>query len=135
MCFKLGKDKFLLDRGFVRCKLPYEFVHPALLKSKQFSASDANSSRLATFSRNVVERKFGRLDKWGILRNTLDTNYFPKIGSIFRILCAVDNKYGAPLVEESKQRELGIYIFYYVYIYIKSVYVFEYSNAYIYEYN
>ncbi len=73
--------------------------------STQFTSQAANESRLTTFNRNTIERFFGRLQNWKILQHRLDNHYLPKCGGLYRILCATDNRFRSPLINDSEQRQ------------------------------
>ncbi len=97
----------MVDRGFTQCDTVFELYHPEVMKrnTTQFTAHDANQSRLETFNRNTVERFFGRLQRWKIFSNKLDNHYLPKCGGLYRILCATNNRFKEPLVTEHAQSQ------------------------------
>lgn len=70
-----------------------KIVHPIALPKniKQLNASQANISRRVTRVRNVIEREFGRLKHWKILKNTVDSNLIPKIHDITKLIMAIQN--------------------------------------------
>ena len=49
---------------------------------KQMKEEAANITRFVTRLRNIVERSFGRLKQWKILRNVIDTNNIPKLDDL-----------------------------------------------------
>ncbi|CAF1108216.1 unnamed protein product [Rotaria sordida] len=93
-------DEFLGDRGFrdvdderFTVRIPF-----SLNKNQvQLSTENANATRKITKLRNCIERGFARLKQWKIINATIDTNLISKLGSLLRILGAIDNKYFEPL--------------------------------------
>ncbi|CAF1372453.1 unnamed protein product, partial [Rotaria sp. Silwood1] len=89
-------DEFIGDKGFrdadderITVRIPL-----SLQKGQtRLSIRDANTKRKITKLRNCIERGFGRLKQWKIIGSIIDTNLIFKIGSLLKILGAVDNIY------------------------------------------
>ncbi|CAF1161060.1 unnamed protein product [Rotaria sordida] len=89
-------DEFIGDRGFRNVDNERFTVRipPSLAKDQvQLSTQDANTTRKITKLRNCIEHGFGRLKKWRIIGSVIDNNLISKVGSLLRILGAIDNKY------------------------------------------
>jgi hypothetical protein len=93
-------DEFIGDRGFrdideerFTIRIPFSLAKNQV----QLSTQDANATRKITKLRNCIERGFGRLKQWKIINSVVDTNLVSRIGSLLRILGAIDNKYFPPL--------------------------------------
>lgn len=101
--FHKEKDHFLADRGFLHIKEEdgiFSLQCPVGLSpnKKQLSTEEANSSRLVTRFRNVVERAFGRLkERWKIIGGIIDNGLWQKLHDLIRLLAAIDNAYLDPL--------------------------------------
>lgn len=97
-------DVLVIDRGF---RDSIDFLNECGFKTQmpvflpksctQHSTSDANSSRLVTKIRWVVEAANGRLKKWRFLDNVVCNSHIPSIGDYVRIVCSLINKYRPPL--------------------------------------
>ncbi len=100
-------DIFVLDRGFRDCiemlqSLGYEVESPAFLgKASQHSTEEANTSRLVTKIRWVVESVNGRLKKWEFLNKVLANQHIQPIGDYVQIIAAICNKYRPPIKRDS----------------------------------
>ncbi|CAF3930089.1 unnamed protein product [Rotaria sp. Silwood1] len=96
-------DMFIGDRGFSRCKGKWNLYTPdSICKGEaQLTTTKANQTRCITRVRNAIERGFGRLKQWKFVDCVVNTEYVPIIGTVMRILCAVDNAYFSELVEDS----------------------------------
>ncbi len=101
-------DVFILDRGFTRCVSIYGFVCPETIQTgcSQLTAEQANFTRKVTKCRNIIERGFGRLKQWKILKNVINNRYIPKLHKLVRILAATDNLFGAPLWGEKETDQM-----------------------------
>ena len=96
-------DLCIVDRGF---RDVVEFLEerglcvqmPVYLKkgSKQHSTEDANTSRLITKIRWIVESINGRLKQWRFFDKVVSNHYIPHIGEFLRIIAAISNKYRTP---------------------------------------
>nr|XP_034306236.1 uncharacterized protein LOC117682550 [Crassostrea gigas] len=64
---------------------------------KQMTTESANTSRLVTKIRWVVESANSRIKQWKYLRHVLPTSQTPYIGDFIRIVCAICNRYMKPL--------------------------------------
>lgn len=64
---------------------------------KQHTTKEANSSRLVTKIRWVVDAANGRIKKWLYLNNVVHNSQIPYIGDFVRIVCSMINKYRPPL--------------------------------------
>eukprot|EP00475_Leptophrys_vorax_P020328 TRINITY_DN277_c0_g1_i4.p1 TRINITY_DN277_c0_g1~~TRINITY_DN277_c0_g1_i4.p1 ORF type:complete len:333 (-),score=71.59 TRINITY_DN277_c0_g1_i4:1529-2527(-) len=84
----IEEDEGLADRGFSRCnqKFPLHFPRSIL-------RVDANVSRKITRFRGIIERCFGRLKQFKILRYTIDSNWIPKLHDLIRALAAIVNAF------------------------------------------
>ncbi|XP_053378556.1 uncharacterized protein LOC123541039 [Mercenaria mercenaria] len=102
--FVKEKDIIVVDRGFrdsvslledlgLRAEMPAFMTKGA----KQMPTDDANSSRMVTKIRWVVESANARIKAWKYLDHVLPTSQVPYIGDYVRIVCAVCNKYLPPL--------------------------------------
>ncbi|CAF5090643.1 unnamed protein product, partial [Rotaria sp. Silwood1] len=89
-------DEFIGDKGFRDADDERFTVRIPLSLQKgqtRLSTRDANTKRKITKLRNCIEREFGRLKQWKIIGSIIDTNLIFKIGSLLKILGAVDNIY------------------------------------------
>ncbi|KAK3084039.1 hypothetical protein FSP39_007185 [Pinctada imbricata] len=106
------KDIFIVDRGF-RDALPYlkelgiQAEMPTFLRKgeTQMSTEDANSSRLVTKVRWVVESANARIKQWRYLDHILPTNQIPYIGDYIRIVCSITNRYFPPFSTGSSEAD------------------------------
>ncbi|XP_062581928.1 uncharacterized protein LOC134243712 [Saccostrea cucullata] len=97
-------DIFIVDRGF-RDSMEYleelgiKACMPSFMKKgeKQLSTQDANTSRLVTKIRWVVESSNARIKRWKFLDRILPTSQVPYIGDYIKIVCSISNKYYPPL--------------------------------------
>ncbi|VDH88958.1 Hypothetical predicted protein [Mytilus galloprovincialis] len=83
---------------------------PTFMKEKQMSDADANTSRMVTKIRWVVESANARIKNFRYLDRVLPTNYVPFIGDYIHIVCAISNKYLQPLskaINEDEDIELA----------------------------
>ncbi|XP_033729800.1 uncharacterized protein LOC117318996 [Pecten maximus] len=64
---------------------------------KQFTTEEANSSRLVTKIRWIVESVNGRIKQWKFLQNIVPNNQIPYIGDYVQLICALCNRYLTPL--------------------------------------
>ncbi|XP_056011994.1 uncharacterized protein LOC125671681 [Ostrea edulis] len=98
-------DIFVVDRGF-RDSLDYLqemgicAKMPTFLRKgeKQMSTENANTSRLVSKIRWVVESANARIKQWRYLGHILPSSQIPYIGDFVRIACAICNRYLKPLV-------------------------------------
>ncbi|XP_053405404.1 uncharacterized protein LOC128558951 [Mercenaria mercenaria] len=102
--FVAENDVFIVDRGFRDSLAMLEDmgIHaemPAFMQKgqKQMTTEDANTSRLVTKVRWVVESANARIKRWKYLDHVLPTTQVPFIGDFVRIVCAISNKYFPPL--------------------------------------
>ncbi|XP_069130365.1 uncharacterized protein [Argopecten irradians] len=98
------EDVLIVDRGFRDLveflgEIGIESHMPAfLLKGqKQHSSEEANTSRLVTKIRWVVESVNSRIKQWKYLANIVPNTQIPYIGDYVRLICAICNKYKGPL--------------------------------------
>uniref|UniRef100_A0A8W8K9K7 DDE Tnp4 domain-containing protein n=1 Tax=Magallana gigas TaxID=29159 RepID=A0A8W8K9K7_MAGGI len=61
------------------------------------TTESANTSRLVTKIRWVVESANSRIKQWNYLQHVLPTSQIPYIGDFIRIVCAICNRYMKPL--------------------------------------
>uniref|UniRef100_A0A8W8M755 DDE Tnp4 domain-containing protein n=1 Tax=Magallana gigas TaxID=29159 RepID=A0A8W8M755_MAGGI len=61
------------------------------------TTESANTSRLVTKIRWVVESANSRIKQWKYLQHVLPTSQIPYIGDFIRIVCAICNRYMKPL--------------------------------------
>ena len=99
------EDEFLCDRGFDRCEVPFKLHTPKSIRKGelQLSPSKANATRMITRFRNVNEIANGRLKHFKILRDTINTNYIPKLICIIRLIAAIINAFYDPILSENEQ--------------------------------
>ena len=96
-------DLCIVDRGF---RDVVEFLEerglcvqmPVYLKkgSKQLSTEDANTSRLITKIRWIVESINGRLKQWLFFEKVVSNHYIPHFGDFLRIIAAISIKIRDP---------------------------------------
>ena len=79
--FLPGINEFMADRGFKNEYKGFKVHKPLSIKGneKQLSREQANTTRMVTRLRFVVEAAFGRLKQWKILKHTIDTNLLPSL--------------------------------------------------------
>lgn len=105
-------DILIVDRGFrdsieflnnlgIQSEMP--FFLPK--KQKQHSTTEANTSRLVTSIRWVVESANGRIKQWKSLDNVVPNSQIPFIGANVKIVCAICNKYRSDLITKSSTFE------------------------------
>ncbi|KAL4231065.1 hypothetical protein ACF0H5_008648 [Mactra antiquata] len=97
-------DIFVVDRGFrdsftLLEDLGIKVKMPSFMKKgdKQLSTKDANSSRLVTKVRWVVEAANARIKRWRYLAHVLPNTQIPFICDYINIVCGICNKYLPPL--------------------------------------
>ncbi|XP_069109614.1 uncharacterized protein [Argopecten irradians] len=105
-------DLLVVDRGFrdsldflndlgLKCKMP-----PFLNRGqKQHPTEEANSSRLITKIRWIVESVNGRLKQWKYLQNIVPNSQIPAIGDYLRLVAALCNRYRTPLNTGSTEED------------------------------
>ncbi|CAC5384487.1 unnamed protein product [Mytilus coruscus] len=105
-------DIRILDRGFRDAVdfLEEMGVHskmPSFLKKgqKQHTVEEANSSRLITKIRWVVESVNGRLKLWRYLANVVPNTQIPHIGEDIKLVAAICNKYKPPLNSGNQEED------------------------------
>jgi len=111
MNFLQPNDVLVLDRGFrdvldLLTENNIKSVMPELLQRKQaqFTTEQANSSRLTTMIRWVVEGANGKVkNKYGFFDSTIPVTYLPKLGNLYQIGCALINAYTAPMRTDSDE--------------------------------
>uniref|UniRef100_A0A8W8JJ17 Sushi domain-containing protein n=1 Tax=Magallana gigas TaxID=29159 RepID=A0A8W8JJ17_MAGGI len=64
---------------------------------KQMSTADANTSRLVTKIRWVVESANARIKRWKFFDRVLPSSQVPFISDFIKIVCGISNKYFPPL--------------------------------------
>lgn len=64
---------------------------------KQMTTEEANTIRLVTKVRWLVESANARIQNWKYLQHVLPTNQTPYIGDYVSIVCSISNKYFPPL--------------------------------------
>lgn len=100
ICNWLEKDDiFVVDRGFRDSldfleELGIQAHMPSFMSKgeKQMTAESANTSRLVTKIRWVVESANSRIKQWKYLQHVLPTSQIPYIGDFIRIVCAICNR-------------------------------------------
>lgn len=106
------EDIFIVDRGFrdsldfledfgINAKMP-SFLQKG---QAQMTTEEANTSRLVTKVRWVVESANERIKSWRYLANVLPTNKVPYIKDYICIVCALANKYLPPLATDQDNDE------------------------------
>ncbi|XP_065923262.1 uncharacterized protein [Magallana gigas] len=108
-------DIFIIDRGF-RDSVAYleelgiQAIMPAFMKKgeKQMSTPDANTSRLVTKIRWVVESANARIKRWKLLDCILPTSQIPFIGDYVKIVCSISNKYYPPLSSGDRDADMAV---------------------------
>ncbi|XP_037050737.1 uncharacterized protein LOC119084780 [Bradysia coprophila] len=103
-------DYFLLDRGYRDVKdetveKGFSVFMPSLLTGKRinFDCDEANSSRMVTMFRWVVEAVNARIKNvFPFFKHTIEGTYVPKIMRFNRIACAIINAYFEPLTKNKE---------------------------------
>lgn len=99
-------DIMLVDKGYDRVVEHLTEDHDLLVfmpkflvkGKKQYTTDEANSKRLVTASRWVVEARNGHLkSKFGFFRSTVPMQHVKNIGDFVRIGCAIINAYCKPI--------------------------------------
>ncbi|XP_062596569.1 uncharacterized protein LOC134258027 [Saccostrea cucullata] len=109
------EDIFVVDRRF-RDSLDYleeigiKAKMPSFLAKgdKQMSTENANTSRLVTKIRWVVESANARIKQWHYLGHILPSSQIPYIGDFVRIVCAISNKYLKPLASGDTEEDQAL---------------------------
>jgi len=98
------EDVMVVDRGFrdsidMLTEMGIHTEMPRFLPrgQKQFTTEEANSSRLVTKIRWIVESVNGRIKQWKFLQNVVPNTQIPFIGEYVQLICALCNKYLTPL--------------------------------------
>ncbi|XP_033726743.1 uncharacterized protein LOC117316313 [Pecten maximus] len=98
------EDVMVVDRGFrdsidMLTEMGIHTEMPRFLSrgQKQFTTEEANSSRLVTKIRWIVESVNGRIKQWKFLQNIVPNNQIPYIGDYVQLICALCNRYLTPL--------------------------------------
>jgi hypothetical protein len=107
----------IVDRGYrdainllgnlgLECKVP-----PLLLVvrgQRQYSTEEANTARLVTKTRWIVEARNGHIKLlFKFFRGQIPIHHVPHIGSYFRIACAIINRYFPPIEMQGATAELA----------------------------
>ena len=107
-------DVFIVDRGFRDVleflrSLGFQCEMPCYLQKgqSQHTVEEANSSRLITKIRWVVESANGRIKQWKFLDKVIPNHYVCYIGDFVRIVCSLVNCFRAPLISDLGYDELG----------------------------
>lgn len=108
-------DIFIVDRGFrdvsgYLIEEGYEVKMPQYLQkgNSQHSTEEANTSRLVTKVRWVVESVNTRIKQWKFFDKVVSNHYIPYIGDFLRIVCALFNCYRPHLADmDSSSKELA----------------------------
>jgi hypothetical protein len=98
-------DIVIVDRGYrdsltLLDEIGVKHWMPPLLnkKVKQFTADEANKSRLITKTRWIVEARNGHIkSKYKFFRSTVPMAHLTTIGDFFRICCALLNAFSPPM--------------------------------------
>lgn len=105
-------DVMIVDRGFrdatdVLEDLGVKTEMPKFLPKgqKQFTCEEANTSRMVTKVRWVVESVNGRLKQWKYLQNIVPNNQIPDIGENVKLIGAICNKYKPPLSSGDQEND------------------------------
>ena len=80
-----------------------------LVGSAQHSTADANSSRVVTKIRWIIEAVNSRIKKWKYFANVLSNMNWPHIESDFLIICAIINKFRPQIASTDDFDKIGIY--------------------------
>uniref|UniRef100_A0A8W8MLA5 DDE Tnp4 domain-containing protein n=1 Tax=Magallana gigas TaxID=29159 RepID=A0A8W8MLA5_MAGGI len=75
---------------------------------KQLSTDAANTSRLVTKIRWVVESANARIKQWKYLSYILPSSQIPFIGDYVRIVCSICNRYLKPLASGSVEEDQAL---------------------------
>jgi hypothetical protein len=88
----------------LECKIP-----PLLLRGqRQYSTEEANTARLITKTRWIVEARNGHIKLlFKFFRGQIPIHHVPHIGSYFRIACAIINRYFPPIEMQGATAELA----------------------------
>lgn len=93
-------DLFVIDRGFRDALLflqnkGYNYRMPSFLGAtqKQHTAAEANTSRLVTKIRWIIESVNSRIKKWRYFANILNNNNITYIEEDFKNICAIINAF------------------------------------------
>ncbi|XP_062599343.1 uncharacterized protein LOC134260823 [Saccostrea cucullata] len=108
-------DIFVIDRGFrdsldyleqmgIKAKMPSFMVKG----EKQMGTENANTSKLVTKIRWVVESANARIKQWHYLGKILPSSQIPHIGDFVRIVCAISNRYLKPLSTGDTEEDLAL---------------------------
>ena len=105
-------DIFIVDRGFrdVSAYLVEEGFNvemPQYLRkgNKQHNTEEANTSRLVTKVRWVVESVNSRIKQWRFFDKVVSNHYIPYIGDFLRIVCSLLNCYRPQLANMDPSSE------------------------------
>ncbi|XP_062613814.1 uncharacterized protein LOC134275560 [Saccostrea cucullata] len=105
-------DIFIVDRGFrdVSAYLKeegfnVEMPHYLQKGNKQHNTEEANTSRLVTKVRWVVESVNSRIKQWKFFDKVVSNHYIPYIGDFLRIVCSLFNCYRPQLANMDPSSE------------------------------
>lgn len=107
------KDVFILDRGFERVKEAleakgYVVSIPCLNKSNaQLTTLEANTSRLCTKQRWVVEAVNSSLKRFSYFKNNVMSTQVPHLYTDFRIAAAIHNAYFRRLYSDDDDPQIA----------------------------
>uniref|UniRef100_A0A8W8ILX5 DDE Tnp4 domain-containing protein n=1 Tax=Magallana gigas TaxID=29159 RepID=A0A8W8ILX5_MAGGI len=97
----------VLSNKFVPNHLGFKHItRDAVIRHKQHKTEDANSSRLITKIRWVVESVNARIKTWRYLARQLPNSQIPYVGEYVRIISALCNKYRPPLSSGDEENDL-----------------------------
>ena len=101
-------DRNLRDSLPLLDSLGYKTYMPKFLNKKQtqFTASEANETRVTTEVRWIVESINGRAKQWKIFDKVIHNTLIPLIGDYFSIVCAIINRFSSTfLYDTSNDKE------------------------------
>ncbi|CAC5381698.1 unnamed protein product [Mytilus coruscus] len=75
--------------------------------AKQQTVDEANTTRLVTKVRWVVESTNGRIKQWKFLDEVVANHYVPHIGDFVRIVFALVNSFRPPLINDFGNDDIG----------------------------
>ena len=78
-------------------------------KRQQHTANQANTSRLVTKIRWVIESANGRIKKWSYFYNTIENQNIPHIEKDFKNICAIINAFRPALTNVNDQEKIPLY--------------------------
>ena len=107
--YKKG-DVHLVDGGYYFCPDENMFYPPRVstkaYTDKQLTLQQCTQQQRLTLLRGVIERYFGLVKRFRMLREPLNIQYIKECDNLWNIACALTNRFGAALTSDNEHNTL-----------------------------